>query len=264
MNETQLQINTISSVNKSTEAGLINLNATQNCTNAERRHLFGANCGGDVTSSVQSVHQSGRVFRLNEPYINDATPIMPITAVDSIPWINDYQPVDRIQTDEDDDDDDDDDRQGNDDDDYDDRRNKIRVNEIDNRKFQSGRKSTERSRKDWKEGQARKISPPRRGASKREDKFSDATAKTKRFASNDRSFDNMNLVPVKLKNLLSKRIRRMLIQKLKLFNLNSIKSGQKAKRSLPRLKIPFKVQSINESMDVNLENMRQKRRDKAK
>ena len=184
-------------------------NKATNCTDSQKRHLFGGDCAPDVTSSVPAVHQgSSRALGPHEPYINDVNPILPITAMDSVPWINDYQPIERIQ-------DDDEDRDYyNDYDDYDDRRSKIGNHIID--KTKSYRRSIRKHFVYSKVGKK---------ANKRQ-KLSDITrrklVKSKRNAASDSKLATVQISPVRMQKFVTNKLKRMLLHRLKLFDLSAM------------------------------------------
>ena len=209
-----------STINKSTNPAIDSSHQykTKNCTESQKRHSFGGGCVTAVTPSVQGTYQ--HEFRPHEPYINDVTPINPITAMDSIPWIDDYQPIEPIQND---------DQDGGDHgayDDYEDRRNKI-GNHILGDHQRRGQKNNitkgqnlrnfarmhfklkkERENDENKQvlGYVRERNPVR----------------TRRTSGSSKELGKMHIFPVRLQKLISNKIKRMIMGRLKLFNMSSM------------------------------------------
>ncbi|XP_065065896.1 uncharacterized protein LOC135691841 isoform X2 [Rhopilema esculentum] len=225
-------------------------NSTVNCTTSNKRQFLPSECI-DVTQAVQSNQHVNRIFHPHEPYINDATPIMPIHAVDSIPWINDYQPVEPIQDDNDIDDEEDDDEE-------DDRRNKIRkklhtkknrrlrhkdilmeVHQIiDSQKAKQKflgpndipvQEKEEKSKTNTKTliKNFRKLNPNRKGQLAK-----NKNSRPKRNVENKMQ-DQQIIFPVKLGSMLKSFIKRTLVRRLRLLKLDNTKKDLIAANSFP-------------------------------
>ena len=174
-----------------------------------------------MTSSVHGVHQgSSHALGPHEPYINDATPILPITAIDSIPWISDYQPIAPIQDDEE--------GGGGQDyyNDYDDRRNKI-ANRIAVHRKGNAREDDVDKAKSFSRS-IRKYFVLSKGGKKaiKRQKLLDITrrklAKFRRNVASNSEMATVRISPVKLQKFFSNKLKRLLLHRLKLFDLSAV------------------------------------------
>ena len=221
-------------------------NSTVNCTTSNKRQFLPSECV-DVTQAMQSNQHVNRIFHPHEPYINDATPIMPIHAVDSVPWINDYQSIAPIQDDNDVDDEEDDDEE-------DDRRNKIRKKSqtknksghrhkdilnkfhhiIDSQKFLGPKDipvqdKEEKSKINTKTliKNLRKLNLERKWQLTKNKK-----SRPKRNVEN-KTQDQQIIYPVKLGGMLKSFIKRTLVKRLRLLKLDYSKKDLIAANSFP-------------------------------
>ena len=171
-----------------------------------------------MTPSAHAAYQ--HAFRPHEPYINDVTPIMPIAAMDSIPWIDDYQPIESIQND---------DQDGGDQgvyNDYEDRRNKIRNHILEDHKRRGQKnyitKAKHSSNFTRKQLQLKKERENDGSKQVLADVRNRGPVKAKRASASDKELYKVHIFPVTLRKLISNKIKRMMMGRTKLLNMSAM------------------------------------------